>query len=152
MPYMTNETKPHWRTGTKNPHGKVAYSLLTRPEQLEYMRLVNRASYAKKVGGLVRCSPLQNTPERIAQRARDKANLRVTRAKQARFTDELTSFVTSEAHELRKMRNELTGIVWHVDHIVPLKGTQVSGLHIWSNLQVIPKTTNLIKGNSFCHI
>lgn len=147
MPYMTNGTKPHHNTGRKNPHGKVAYSSLTRPEQLEYMRKVNRASYLKKVGGLVRCSPLQNTPERIAQKARDKANNRATRAKAARFHDELTQLVTQEAHDLRKLRNEITGIEWHVDHVIPLKGREVCGLHIWSNLAVIPKILNLRKSN-----
>ena len=92
-------------------------------------------------------SPLENTPEHEAQRQRDKANLRATRAKQARFNDELTQLVVAEAHDLRKLRNKTTGIVWHVDHILPLKGKNICGLHIWSNLQVIPAKVNLSKGN-----
>jgi 5-methylcytosine-specific restriction endonuclease McrA len=92
-------------------------------------------------------SPLMNTPEHEKQRQRDKANNRATRAKQARFYDELTALVVKEAHELRKLRNQTTGFEWHVDHIVPLKGKEVCGLHIWSNLRVIPKVLNLRKGN-----
>lgn len=69
------------------------------------------------------------------------------RVKQARFTDELTKFVTLEAHALRKLRNQMTGIEWHVDHVLPLKGETVSGLHIWSNLQVIPAKLNYSKRN-----
>lgn len=130
-----------------NPHGKVAYQKLSRPEQLAYMREKNRSYYLKKVGKLVRTSPLINTPEHEAQRQRDKANSRATRAKQARFKDELSILVFNEAHSLRKLRNQSTGIEWHVDHIIPLKGKEVSGLHIWSNLQVIPKIINLKKGN-----
>jgi hypothetical protein len=95
---------------------------------------------------LTRISPSDNTPERIAQRARDKSNQRCDRAKQARFTDEFTSFVTKEAHSLRKYRNLITGFEWHVDHILPLKGKDICGLHIWSNLAVIPKISNLRKG------
>ena len=144
MPYMTK--KPHGNLGRKNPHGKVAYGQLGRPEQLEYMRKVNRASYLKRVGALKRCSPLENTAERKAERARDKSNRRCGRAKQARFTDELTQLVTVEAHALRKQRNKITGFEWHVDHIEPLNGKDVCGLHIWSNLQVIPKIINLVKG------
>lgn len=99
------------------------------------------------MGNLTRI--LNRSIEEKVQRARDKANLRATRAKQARFDDELTSLVVKECHELRKLRNHLTGIEWHVDHIIPLKNKLVCGLHIWSNLQVIPKITNLIKGNYY---
>lgn len=133
--------------GKKNPHGKVAYSTLSREEQLAYMREVNRKSYLKKVGALKWV--LNRTPEEKAQRARDKANLRATRAKKARFPDELTALVVAEAHDLRKRRNTATGVEWHVDHVVPLQNPLVSGLHIWSNLQVIPKLVNLQKGNYF---
>jgi len=110
------------------------------------MREVNRKCYLKKVGSLK--NVLNRTPEDRAARARDKANLRATRAKQARFNDELTALVIVESHDLRKRRNICTGIEWHVDHTVPLHGKEVSGLHIWSNLQVIPKLENLRKGNT----
>lgn len=42
-----------------------------------------------------------------------------------------------------------TGIVHHVDHIIPLQGKLVSGLHVETNLQVIPWFTNIKKKNKF---
>jgi hypothetical protein len=40
-----------------------------------------------------------------------------------------------------------TGIKHDVDHIVPLQSPVVCGLHCEANLQVLPKATNVSKGN-----
>jgi hypothetical protein len=42
-----------------------------------------------------------------------------------------------------------TGVDQHVDHIYPLQGRLVSGLHVHNNLRVIPKLENIRKSNRY---
>ncbi len=57
----------------------------------------------------------------------------------------LYSVMVEEAISLEK----LTGYKWHVDHILPLQGELVSGLHIANNFQLLPATVNLKKSNTY---
>ena len=37
----------------------------------------------------------------------------------------------------------------HVDHIIPIRGVNISGLHILANLQYLPKLDNMKKSNHY---
>ena len=55
----------------------------------------------------------------------------------------------ANVYKLATLQSKITGTTWHVDHIIPLRGEYVSGLHVPSNLQAIPGVDNVRKNNSY---
>lgn len=60
-------------------------------------------------------------------------------------TDKIKSY-----YEVCAFFNEVNGYIkYHVDHVIPLQGSVVSGLHVENNLQIIPWLDNIRKKNKF---
>ena len=89
----------------------------------------------------------QQNPEKLAYYTSYHHALR----KQAvpNWFSELDLFINQEAHRLRRLRNNSTNILWEVDHIIPIAGKIVCGLHVWNNFQVIPAAKNRSKFNKY---
>jgi hypothetical protein len=65
------------------------------------------------------------------------------------WAKEITDLVCKEAYDKAVRLFKLTGVSYDVDHIVPLLGKTVSGLHVYNNLQVIPASVNRSKKNLY---
>jgi hypothetical protein len=75
---------------------------------------------------------------------------KIARAKRVPiWMDSEERWLINEAYKLARERTNLFGFAWHVDHIIPLRGKDVCGLHTIANLQVIPAKENLRKLNKF---
>ena len=55
----------------------------------------------------------------------------------------------ANVYKLATLQSKITGTIWHVDHIIPLQGKNVSGLHVPANLRAIPGAENIRKRNSY---
>ena len=64
------------------------------------------------------------------------------------LTDEHREQIVAIYEEAARLTQE-TGIPHHVDHIVPLRGKNVSGLHAPWNLQILTADENYKKNNKF---
>lgn len=160
---MLSATKP--KRPTRRPEDRAAeyqrwrikaglprYVRPTAEEKAEKAR-VRRRNWYRKRHGIPLGAPLRDDQGRPSEyyRARYTANeMKRIAAKKQRTPQWLNVAHHAEiegAYHFAKVMERITGRKYHVDHIEPLQGADVSGLHVPWNLQVIPDRENFAKGN-----
>ncbi len=168
--YFTGKVCPHGHTAPRR--ASTGECLACRTEGLKAWRIKNPAKvqqhnqqqYVRHADKLMQKSReyyAANTEKLNAQKReyqrnnlhvyakikarRDAAKLQRTPA----WLTEDDHWIMGQAYELAALRTSIFGFAWHVDHVVPLQGKKVSGLHVPQNMQVIPAKLNRAKSNHF---
>jgi hypothetical protein len=121
-----------WRR--ENAEEVSAYNRRKRQKKGDELRARRRADYRKNKG-------------RYVAQARAREEL-VKRATPAWANLKAIEQFYIEAERLTRV----TGIKHHVDHFYPLQGKTMCGLHVETNLQVLPAAINLRKSNRIAEL
>lgn len=131
----------------RNPEKRRAVVAAWRkanPDKVKVLHDSWRAANPEKYLNISRAWKLRNPAYRRAKVAERRA-MKLQRTP-AWLTDAHLSAIKAIYAEAAK-KTAATGVCWHVDHIVPLLGENVSGLHVPWNLQIITGSENMRKGN-----
>jgi hypothetical protein len=140
---IRNEYKNAWRKerrkdplyrAKENEQQRIRRALSNNEEQKEKTRIRSAKWKKDNLGKVVANTTLRK--KYIALRT-------------PKWIDSEELWLIKEAYALAALRTKQFGVSWHVDHIVPLQGKLVSGLHTIANLQVIPAKANTTKANKY---
>jgi len=119
------------------------------PEDIEAKKAYQR-EYVKSPESKTRRKEWLQTPAGKAYAKTKKARYRASTLKRMpKWLTPTDKWMIKEAYHIATLRTKATGIIWEVDHILPLQGETVSGLHVPANLQVIPKIDNRKKAATY---
>jgi len=158
MPFKNPEEANAWQRAwyeankeKKNAYYKAniekikAYREATKVKRLAYAKAHYKANIEKK----------KAYDKAYAKANKDKENAKAAKRRAAKLNRtpgwltkaDLDRIVSIYIEAGRKTK--MTGEQWHVDHIIPLQGENISGLHVPDNLQIIRATENISKNNRY---
>ena len=133
----------------KNPEKYIDETRQWRLQNIEKKQSYRKKEYANNRACAIISSRdyRQNNKDKVVFWSRHRQLVKLERV--PKWFDSKERWMIDEIYILARLCTKLTGVPWHVDHIIPLQGKLVSGLHTANNLQVILGRDNQSKSNKF---
>lgn len=105
--------------------------------------------YRRENAQLIRERSKARRPKDLARRSAQQAKRKADKLKATpRWLSASQRTAITDVYAFARLLTDLTGDHYHVDHIVPLRGRAVCGLHVPWNLRAVPAEENMRKYNS----
>lgn len=159
--YRAKGTKTGYHSSCKDCYKKRVSDY--KQQNVQRIREQTRQYYVKNKETILAKNKeyLESNPE-VLQKARKNWKKRnpsavtaLTAKRRAARLDATPQWLTEEHYKviqeyywIAKDLKAVSGQDYHVDHIVPLQGKNVCGLHVPWNLQILPAYLNTSKGNT----
>lgn len=145
--YLKNKDKEEYKTG------KAAYRKIWNLANIEKRKANCKAwdlANPEKRKEIVELWKKNNPEKSAAGYAKRSAKRRALKkmATPEWANTEFENFAIQEIYNLARLRSTITGVMHHVDHIVPLNSKIVQGFHCLANLQILEAKPNRLKSNT----
>lgn len=123
---------------------------MAKPEKTRARQTAYRTANREKIRARNAAWRAANPAYHVAYYAADPEKKRAgDQLRRARVRQATPPWLTKEERSaMRRLRTEAKALGMSTDHIVPIKGKNVSGLHVPWNLQILSLTENVIKSNN----
>lgn len=146
-PQKQNARQKAWREANPDKAKDIAQRHFEKNRDVMYQRTAKWREDNREYCNKLSCEWAKKNPSKAS------ANASKRRAKLLNATPVWADFGAIQIeYDLADWCSKATGIKYHVDHVVPLQGKTVCGLHVPNNLQVIPAKDNQVKHNKFTAI
>lgn len=115
----------------------------------EQVKNTRRASYQKHNTAALLAKKIYRTTNKGKINALCAARKKVVKIRTPHWLSAFDRLKIRCMYQLAAMYTRENSEPWHVDHIIPLQGASVSGLHVPSNLRVIRGLDNIKKKNKY---
>jgi 5-methylcytosine-specific restriction endonuclease McrA len=144
-----------------NRDARLAYNKVWRAKNREYVKAckkawddANREHVQAQSRAYYHANPDACQAKSRAYKAANRPHMAELQARRRRASKKATLPTSSpEAmraiYERAALLTVITGVPHEVDHIVPLQGRNVCGLHVWWNMRAIPAVDNRSKKDRF---